>query len=65
MSLWEWIRSNGWPLRMIENIAIKYYYENQMKSITHLELSILANEVNRTDFILIENYFLFRFVNKF
>jgi hypothetical protein len=47
-TIWEWILSNGWPLLMNENIAIKYFNENHsesMKILTHLEISILANEV--------------------
>jgi hypothetical protein len=47
-TIWEWILSNGWPLLMKENIAIKYFQENlleSMKILTHLEISILTNEV--------------------
>ena len=45
-TIWEWILSNGWPLSMKENIAIKYYSES-MKILTHLEISILSNEVKQ------------------
>ena len=50
MSVSEWIRSNGWPLRMIETVAVKYYNENSFQSITHSDMSVLANEVNSIDF---------------
>jgi hypothetical protein len=49
-TIWEWIRSNGWPSQMIDTIAIKYYNENLSESVTHLKISIFANEVNG-DFI--------------
>ncbi|CAF0815231.1 unnamed protein product [Adineta steineri] len=47
-TIWEWILSNGWPLSMNENIAIKYFNENHtesLKILTHFEISILANEI--------------------
>jgi hypothetical protein len=48
-TIWEWILSNGWPLLMKENIAIKYFkkdFSESLRILTHLEISILANEVN-------------------
>lgn len=47
-TIWEWILSNGWPLLIKENTAIKYFNEDtfeSMKILNHLEISILANEV--------------------
>jgi hypothetical protein len=52
-SIWEWLLSHGWPSLMNENLAIKYYNENlpeSVKMLTHLEMSILANEVGRIYF---------------
>ncbi|CAF0974343.1 unnamed protein product [Rotaria sp. Silwood1] len=47
-TVWEWISSDGWPSQMNQNIAIKYFHDNLLESLrilTHLEISILANEV--------------------
>lgn len=47
-TIWEWISNNGWPLLMKDNLAIKYFNENDIESVktlTHLEISILVNEV--------------------
>jgi hypothetical protein len=49
-TIWEWILSNGWVTLMKENVGIKYFNDNQsesMRTLTHSEISILANEVNR------------------
>lgn len=51
---------------MIDTIAIKYYNGNLSESVTHLEISIFANEVNGDlIWIVLEDYFVFRFVNKY
>ncbi|CAF0744590.1 unnamed protein product [Rotaria sordida] len=47
-TVWEWISSNGWPSKMNKNVVIKYFNDNLSESIiilTHLEISILTNEV--------------------
>lgn len=48
-TIWEWIISNGWPSSNPENLAIKYYSENLQATLTHSEISALANEVNRME----------------
>jgi hypothetical protein len=45
-TVWEWILSHGWPSLMKENIAIKYFSDS-MRILTHLEISILTNEVEK------------------
>ncbi len=60
-TIWEWILSNGWPLLYNENIAIKYFNENlseSMKILTHLEISIFANEVKEINLIYIYFFFI-------
>ncbi|CAF2444348.1 unnamed protein product [Rotaria sp. Silwood2] len=47
-TVWEWISSNGWPLQMNKNLAIKYFHDNvseSMRILTHVEISALTNEV--------------------
>jgi hypothetical protein len=63
-TIWEWILSNGWPLLYNENIAIKYFNENlseSMKILTHLEISIFANEVKEINLIYIYIFFYLDF----
>ncbi|CAF2035826.1 unnamed protein product [Rotaria magnacalcarata] len=47
-TIWEWILSNGWSSLINKNIAIKYFNNNHsesMRILTHLEISMLTNEV--------------------
>ncbi|CAF4747100.1 unnamed protein product [Rotaria socialis] len=47
-TIWEWILSNGWSSLINKNIAIKYFndnYSESMRILTHLEISMLTNEV--------------------
>ena len=56
-TIWEWIISNGWPSRTPENLAVKYYSENLQETLTHPDISTLANEVNGMEIMINERSF--------
>lgn len=67
-TVWEWISSNGWPLLMNNNVAIKYFNENfsdSVRNLTYIDISTLANEVNEFIFQNPGLNFSFRYTDKF